>query len=918
MPSGPDHSSSPDQAAQPPDFDQTTRQVEERSAGFGTGDRGDHEISPLCIGRYEIRAKLGRGGFGNVYRAWDPELNCDVAIKVPRADRILGAGERERFRNEARTLARIRNHPSIVTVYDVGETDDGIVFAVMEFVDGEPLGRHIADRELTQDQSLHILMKIAEALQVAHQATIVHRDLKPSNVILDKEKTGITLVDFGLALHDDLSLADLGTEIEGTPKYMAPEQIRGENHRIDGQTDIWAFGVIMYRMLTGKHPFGARDTRELARVIRYKDPKPLRQLEPDIPREIERICLKCLSKMMGDRYQSTPDLIDELSCAIDEMQALTDPAAALASHRLRALDRDTGYGRQILNDSRRSGPSGRSGVSAVSEPSQSQQLQITYKGLRPFDSNDRDFFLQLLPGPRTRDNIPESIQFWSSRIRGDELEPLAVGLIYGPSGCGKSSFVRAGLLPVLPAQINPIYLECSSENTERRLVQQIAHRIDSVDGNDSLQDILRQIRRGIHLDPNDKLLIVLDQFEQWLHGNNRYAEQELTEALRQCDGERIICLLLIRDDFWMSTSEFMKSLDIPVREGHNALALPLFDERHARNVLVAYGRSFDRLPISADEQKSSLNAQQSRFIRDAVKSLSRDGKVICVHLSVFAQIARDRDWTASELHRLGGLKGVGVRFLDDLFPSRSGSRFRNDQDEIVKSVFRGLLPGTSTVIKGTSKSRDQLWQGLGGRFTRQAFDQVLDRLESELRLISRVDSDGLHESTDQDDRETGQIFRLTHDFLVIPIREWLDRKQKETRKGRSLQRLTELGDAWNSTGDSCYLPGLFEYLSFVFSAPKHATAAYRDFLKVGGRRQSRRLGTIAVVFAFTAMAIGYLIHDGLNKSAKRHADNYLVASAENAPVYAKLLEDWKWRAKPLLVAGLDSQSNITRLRAAAF
>ncbi len=868
------------------------------------------------IGRYEIRSQLGSGGFGNVYRAWDPELKCEVAIKVPRPDRNPGPEGLDRFRQEARTLARIRNHPSIVTVYDVGETNDGVVYAVMEFVKGQTLSDYLANHEVSLDEALQILMKIASALKAAHQATVVHRDLKPSNVILDREGN-ITLVDFGLALHDDLTWSDLGNVVEGTPKYMAPEQIRGENHRIDGQTDIWAFGVIMYRMMTGKHPFRASDNRELARVIRYKEPAPPRQLNPKVPKEIERICLKCLSKMIGDRYLSVPDLLEDLSTAIVEMQAPAPVPPPRGVGPQLDVPRETPAAADP--DTRRSGISGRSAPSHPSETSGNRQLQITYKGLRPFDSNDKDFFLHLLPGPRTRDDIPESLQFWLTRIEGDELEPLTVGLIYGPSGCGKSSFVRAGLMPLLPSQVNPVYLECTPNQTEERLVRQIAHRIDSVQSDDSLPDVLRQFRRGEHLADEDRLLIILDQFEQWLYGNGDYAHRELTEALRQCDGERVICLLLVRDDFWMSTSEFMKLLEIPIREGHNALALPLFDERHARRVMVAYGRAFERLPASADPEGRTLSTQQRRFVREAVAALSSSGKVICVHLSVFAQIAKDREWTASELHRLGGLQGVGVRFLDDLFGRGSGQKYREADEMVVKSVLEQLLPGTLTGIKGTSRSREELFDNLPANCSRDVFSQAVDRLENDLHLISPTE--GLN---DDESRVTrSRPLRLAHDFLVVPIRDWLARERRETWRGRARMRIEELGERWSEARDRRFLPSPLEYLQTVTGMKQDSLGKKAGQLMQRAHRYYSFRGGILMLAFIVSVFIINTIRDSISRqSASAAYTTFLETPPSQVLPRLERLSQWRGDASRLVRnrhGNLDStRAELRRAMAAAF
>ena len=876
----------------------------------------DADLLPEKIGRYRILSQLGRGGFGFVYKAFDPYLECEVAIKVPRWDRLLYEGEAERFLREAQTLAKMRNNAAIVTVYDVAKTSGNIPFAVMEFVEGKSLSDFLAVNEVTLDDGLEILLKIAEALKDAHQASVVHRDLKPSNIIMDSSHN-ITLVDFGLALHGDLSMEELGTAIEGTPLYMAPEQIRGENHRIDGQTDVWAFGVVMYRMLTGSYPFKAKDNKELARAIRYKDAKPLRQLNPEIPKSVERICLKCLSKMMSDRYQSMTDLIDDLQVAIERLgepetdslgnssfQAQGDSSHKNTAHSHQQSDTDFASGRSGQSaNSRASGFGASSGVGMSS---------VTYKGLRPFESNDHDFFLRLLPGPRTRDGIPESVQFWNDRISGNELEPLNVGLIYGPSGCGKSSFIRAGLLPTLPGRVNPVYLESTPKNTEARLVRQIAHRINTVDESKTLTEVLRQFRRGEHLADGDSLLIVLDQFEQWLYGNQNHEQQELTNALRQCDGKNINCILLIRDDFWMSTSQFMKCLEIPVREGLNSLVLPMFDRRHARKVLVAFGRSFDRLPVGADDQGDRLASTQRKFIRDAVDSLAVDSKVNCVHLSVFAKIAQDREWTASELQRLGGLKGAGVRYLDDVL---GGVRNNETQDRMVRSILQQLLPASDMNIKGTSHTSDQLRSSISGDFSEPVFRQSLERLEKDLGLISVVESAEEEFENEQPDEYN---YRLTHDFLVAPIREWLDRRQQETRSGRSQQRLVSLGDAWNSTQDICYLPGAVEYLGFKRHASRHLKTNYRSFLKQSRNKFLRTLAVVGLVSMLFASLAWYSWNDRQNQIAARHVENYLSSSHANKLVYREQLETWTSRATPFFESELESESAVRRLRASDF
>jgi hypothetical protein len=175
---------------------------------------------------------------------------------------------------------------------------------------------------------------------------------------------------------------------------------------------------------------------------------------------------------------------------------------------------------------------------------------VVPKGLRSFDAHDADFFLGLLPGPRDRDGLPESIRFWKTRI--EETDPdrtFAVGLLYGPSGCGKSSLVKAGLLPRLARRVLAVYVEATAEETEARLLRGLRRHCPGLPEGLGLADTLAALRRGQGLAAGQKVLVVLDQFEQWLHAHRQQEEAELVDALRQCDGSRVQCLVLVRDDF---------------------------------------------------------------------------------------------------------------------------------------------------------------------------------------------------------------------------------------------------------------------------------------------------------------------------------------------------------------------------------
>jgi formylglycine-generating enzyme required for sulfatase activity len=810
---------------------------------------------PAHIGRYRVERLIGEGGFGLVYLAHDDQLQRHVAIKVPDSKLVDRTEDAEDYLTEARAVANL-DHPNIVPVHDVGSAEDFPCFIVSKFIDGTDLATRLKQSGLSLRETVELVAKVADALHHAHMQGLVHRDIKPGNILLDKSGKPF-LADFGLALREQ----DLGKgpRYAGTPAYMSPEQARGEGHRVDCRSDIFSLGIVLYELLTGGRPFKADSQPELLEQITSSEVRSPCQVDDAIPKELERICLKALSKRISERYATAKEFAEEVRIVLARL-----PSAGEA-----AVSGQEGSEGGVTTLT----PTPMTSLSMAGQP-----VKIVPKGLRSFDETDADFFLELLPGPRDRDGIPESIRFWKSRVEATNPDlAFPVGLLYGPSGCGKSSLVKAGLLPRLAKPVTAVYVEATGEETEACLLKGLRRQLPYLPANLGLIESLASLRRGRFLESGRKVLLVLDQFEQWLHANRNEKNLELAHALRHCDGGRLQAVVMVRDDFWLAVSRFMQALEVEILEGRNSALVDLFDPLHAHRVLAAFGRAYARLP----DNLGQCSEEQNAFLDQAVAGLAQDGKVISVRLALFAEMVKGKEWTPATLKIVGGTAGVGVTFLEETFAASMAPPRHRLHQKASRGVLRVLLPEAGTDIKGHMRSKEELRDASGYVGRPEEFEELLRILDRELRLITPTDPESKDDAPRSTVQAGGKYYQLTHDYLVHSLRDWLTRKQRETRRGRAELLLADRAAVWNARPENRQLPSLLQWLDIRGrTASKSWTPAQRMMMRKAGRFHLVRGLLVAALLALFGYGV-YESHGRVQALALRRS--LLDASTNEVP-----------------------------------
>jgi WD40 repeat protein len=595
------------------------------------------------IGPYEVLSLLGAGGMGQVYRARDTRLGRDVAIKVLHED-VAGDPDRlRRFEQEARAVAAL-NHPNILTVHDVG-TQDGAPYVVTELLEGQSLRVVTLERLPTQRQVLGWAVQTAQGLAAAHRKGIVHRDLKPENLFLTTDGR-IKILDFGLA--KQLDAAPAGTQedtaagdvtkpgmVMGTVAYMSPEQAQALP--VDARSDIFSLGVVMYELLSGRHPFRRDTLGATLSAILQQTPPPLTSADPTIPRALDGIVSRCLEKRREERFQGAHDL----GLALETL--LAAPAGSVA-------------------------------LDEVEERS-------PYPGLASFTEKDASVFFG---------REAEVKALWE-RIRSRQL--LAV---IGPSGAGKTSFVRAGVIPARPRGWGAVWTTPGPRpalNLSQALVPELAGDTEA------MSDLLRGIAEVTESGASERVvaaarrwrtrhgeaLLVLDQFEELFTLSAPETQARFAALLaRLVEDAGVHVLLSLRDDFLIRCSE------------HEAFA-SVFE---SLTPLPALTREGLRRALVEPAEKRGYRFDDDALIDEMVGYVEGERAALPMLAFTVSRLWEKRDrerklLTHQAYEEIGGVAGALAQHAEATL-----ERIGSERWDVVREIFRNLVTaqGTRAVI----------------------------------------------------------------------------------------------------------------------------------------------------------------------------------------------------------------------------
>lgn len=763
---------------------------------------------------YTFIRVLGGGKFGTVYLAHSKKLDQNVAIKVLRDPDPGGAAGCSREVQVLRSL----NHPNIVKLLDVTQTRDSRQALVQEYIEGKNLSEYINSYRdqrnlfLPWEQSVHLTLEIARALVHVHEEGVFHADLKPANILLREVEGHLQplVADFGLSmLRWQRNRKYRG--FAGTFEYASPEHFREESplpHVPWARSDIYSLGVILYRLLTNRMPFENVASPE-SRII---PPEPPRSLRAEVPLRLSDICLKCLEFNPEDRFSSAVDVAESLEALVIPGLPGAVPADPLS--------------------------------------------------LRPLTHKHASFYRELLTAANLSGGEAQ-IDDFSNRILPDDdglaipdLPPIVA--LSAPSGAGKSSWFSAGVLPRLRERdvhnsltiIRISAEEANSggvdgkERTVDRLRRQLCLRLGvPVEADKTLEALLQEWMNNHAFAERQRsrrrrrLLIVIDQFEQWLSVHGHKSATELERAVRLCDVHHIQVLLIFRSDpvFLDTAMEFMNRCGCPYTDRNNGFRLKSLTGDGALAVLQHLLKAANiRLPYQSSHIEGQVLAHAQRLLES-----EQQGGVLPAWIVIMAKFIARHAADSWQILNRQSFSEVAVSHLEELFESLDSTatspwqrrRFRTLRSSILAKLLpihddeHDVLPQTDTL---------QGLDAIGNRS--QEFRLIFDELK-------RTDLIMEHHHF----AANGELLttcRLTHEFLVRPIRLLL----AKLPEGRSERCYAECRDAWWINPSPRNLPSFRQYVDICRNVPSERRSDQRGIQMLEAARRHHLARIVLAIF----------------------------------------------------------------------
>jgi WD40 repeat protein/serine/threonine protein kinase len=808
-------------------------------------------LSGQAIRGYELRELIGIGGFAAIYRAYQPAVERDVAIKVILAKYANNPNFVRRFESEAQLIARLE-HIHIVPLYDYWREPNN-AYLVMRWLRGGSLFASVQQGGPWKlRDAARLIDQIASALAIAHRNNIIHRDLTPANILLDEERNAY-LADFGIAkdaVVDESAEGD--KQLYGSPAYMAPEQIKGE--QVSAQTDIYSLGIVIYEMLTGRTPFTAPSIANLMHMHLVDPVPPLQAFRPDLPYAFNVVIMTAVAKNPKVRYSDTLSLAADFRHALQsideeaEIEPTITRAESVETMDLKSETLVLGTQTQILE-----------------EP----PPQNPYKGLRAFDEADAlDFFGR-------------------TALIGQLLKPLGEPggrflAVVGPSGSGKSSVVKAGVLPALRRDALP--------GSERWFVakmvpgsqplQELESALLSVTFDTSNEEVfshLRSSERGLletvaRILPNDDtpLLLVIDQFEEVFTRTSDEAERAFflnSLYVAATDPEsRLRIIITLRADFY----------DRP-------LLYPGFGD------LIRAGTEVV-LPLTANElqdaifgpaQRAELTLEPGLVAAIVADVNEQPGALPLLQYALTELFERrvDRTLTLQAYRESGGVLGALARRAEEVT-----SQMPADQQDIIRQIFLRLV----NLGEGTEDTRRRVrWAELVsvGVDQKDVTQRILETF-GQYRLLT----------FDRDPQTREPTVEIAHEALIREwqrLRVWLQENRDDLRVQ---QRLVGSTAEWIKAGrDSSFLAAgnrLAQFESLMSSASLALTEDEQAYVRASIKLRQRGVQRLwmfigaLVVFSIISLILAGFAFDRQNRAEKAQATT--AAERDRADLQARI------------------------------